>query len=503
MPRKIPVTMATQHPDNACQALFCDDRFVSAREEIEECYHCFSDLGVHEYMWDWEGKFVDEAVIDRLYAQYYQYFRENPLGKEKFLTFRVPNIWEEKSHKLPRAFMNLIAAGQAAKNYKLYDKPLFEVILPMATKVDQLKYLQEKFHQISKAAEDIFEHTSPLKHVEVIPLFEEVETMADSTKILEEYVDFLDSEYDIQPEYLRVFIARSDPAMNAGLIPTMLAVKHALSAYHEFGKKRGIKIYPWIGGGSLPFRGGINPHNVQPTLDEYKGVASLTIQTAFRSDYPLDEVQKAVDTFNREIPKGIDQYRVITDEEGERIKTMNVSAKAIFGKRLKGIADIVNKVADALPSHRERMQHIGLFGYARGDGELKLPRAIKFTGALYSIGVPPELIATGQVLKDAQDSGDLDLVKELYVNLVRDLEHAGHYLNRENLEILAKDNPVFADISRDIDLIESILSIKLGPVLTHHMLHRNYTSNVLQRFLDSQDITADVLHSAEIRRSLG
>ena len=70
--RKIPVTMATQHPDNAGNSPFLDKAFVSAQDEIDECYKCFSELGVHEYMWDWEGKFVDEAVIDRLYSKYYE-----------------------------------------------------------------------------------------------------------------------------------------------------------------------------------------------------------------------------------------------------------------------------------------------------------------------------------------------------------------------------------------------------------------------------------------------
>ena len=100
--------MATQHPDNSGRAWFTNERYFSAQSEIEECYLCFSELGVDEYMWDWEGKFVDEAVMDRLYNKYYSYFKEQQIGRDKFLTFRIPNIWLESSHKLPRAFMNVI-----------------------------------------------------------------------------------------------------------------------------------------------------------------------------------------------------------------------------------------------------------------------------------------------------------------------------------------------------------------------------------------------------------
>ncbi|MBU0668437.1 phosphoenolpyruvate carboxylase, partial [Patescibacteria group bacterium] len=59
--RKIPATMATQHPDNAREAYFLGSRFIPTQDEIEECYRCFGELGVEEFMWDWEGKFVDEA----------------------------------------------------------------------------------------------------------------------------------------------------------------------------------------------------------------------------------------------------------------------------------------------------------------------------------------------------------------------------------------------------------------------------------------------------------
>lgn len=503
--RKIPVTMATQHPDNAGVSPFSGKAFVGAQEEIEECFRCFSELGVEEYMWDWEGKFVDEAVMDRLYSKYFDYFQKNPIGKEVFLTFRVPNIWEEKSHKLPRSFMNMVTAEQAAENYGMHTPPLFEVILPMATNTDQLKYLQETFQKIARATSEIFDQQNILKMIDVIPLFEEVETMADSAKILEEYVDFLKSEYDYTPEYLRVFIARSDPAMNAGLLPAMTACKHAISEYHKFGASRGIEIYPWIGGGSLPFRGGINPENAQHIIQEFKGIASLTIQSAYRNDYPMDSVKNTIAEFNSQIPQHRKEYRKVTDEEGEKIKSFNLEAKKFFQETVEKAAPMINQVAGKLPNHRERVQHIGIFGYARGVGKVTLPRAIKFTGAFYSMGVPPEFIGTGRALRLAKEQGVLDLVKDLYLNLIRDLEHAGHFINRENLEMLASREPGFEDILEDIQLVEEILSIKLGPITTRHLIHRNLTSNIYQKIqLGEEDYLAeDLIRAAKIRKSLG
>ncbi len=80
MKRIIPATMSTQHPDNASAAFWCNKSFINTADEIEEAYIAFSDLGCEEYMWDWEGKFVDEAVIDKLFRKYTQYFQKNPFG---------------------------------------------------------------------------------------------------------------------------------------------------------------------------------------------------------------------------------------------------------------------------------------------------------------------------------------------------------------------------------------------------------------------------------------
>lgn len=502
--RKIPVTMATQHPDNAGIPPFVSGPFVSTAEEIGECMKCFQELGVHEYMWDWEGKFVDEAVMDRLLSKHHEFFKKNQIGKDVFLTFRIPNIWEEKAqHRLQRAFMNMISAEHAAENYGMHTPPLFEVILPMTTSADQLIQLQKMFSRIAEATENIFDMKSVLKHIELIPLFEEIGIIAHSDEILQKYVDFLQTEYNYKPEYLRVFIARSDPAMNAGLVPTMMTIKEAIAKYHAFGDRNGIEIYPWIGGGSLPFRGAINPENIREVIDEYKGTASVTIQSAFRTDYPIEDVKTAIDLLNLEIPKNRKQYLRVTAEECQQIEKFGQDAGKIFKSTIEEIADTINFVAAKLPSHRERVQHVGLFGYSRGVGKVTLPRAIKFTGALYSLGIPPEFISTGRVLRLAEQEGILPLVKKLYVNLKRDMVHAGKYLNKENLDLFCETNPEWKPIREDIREIEKILNIELGPETDAHYVHRNFTSNIYRRSKMGTDFSSDILEAAKLRKSLG
>src|SRR5664279_3842876 len=91
MKRKIPVTMASQHPDHASVPYWHDSAFITVQNEHKETYLAFSDLGIEEYKWDWEGKLVDESVMERLLGEYYEFFKKNPIGKEIFLTFRLPN----------------------------------------------------------------------------------------------------------------------------------------------------------------------------------------------------------------------------------------------------------------------------------------------------------------------------------------------------------------------------------------------------------------------------
>ncbi len=118
--RKIPATMATQHPDNALAPYWdkTGQPFISVYHEIAEAVHCFQDLDVGEYMWDWEGKHADAAVIDRLFSDYYNYFAKHQLGHDKFLTFRLPNIWEEKGYNLLQAMTVVLSSEDFARDLK-------------------------------------------------------------------------------------------------------------------------------------------------------------------------------------------------------------------------------------------------------------------------------------------------------------------------------------------------------------------------------------------------
>ncbi len=506
--RRIPVLMATQHPDNASAPFWSDKPFITTNLEVEEIYQSFFNLGCDEYMWDWEGKFADEGMIERLLSSYFEAFQKKQVGRDRFVTLRIPNVWEEKTFKLARAYMSVLSAAEFMSSLKLHTPPVFELILPMTKNADQLIHIQETFKKTAQLHETIFCEEDAEQcarfgagYVHIVPLFESVDDLAGCATVLEDFLDKHQTLWGSLPPHLRVFIARSDPALNAGFVPAVLASRLALREIARVSEKRGLPMHPIIGCGSLPFRGGINPENIEKVLPQYEGVRTITIQSAFRYDYPVEEVKKALQYIQEEVPK--QKAPQITDEEFEALRGLVTLFKDIYHPTLEAFAPIINAMAKHIPSRRERVQHVGLFGYNRGVGEVKLPRAITFTGACYSLGIPPEFIGTGRGLQKAKEQGLLPLLEKHLFTLRSELVHAGKFLNRENLDHWAQTESWACEIREDLDLCESILEIELGPQKPNHHLHRNLTSNILLKQTMGLDFNEDLVEAARMRKSLG
>ncbi len=506
-----PITMATQHPDNAGKPWWSASAFVSTQEEIEEMLMLFDRFAIDEYMWDWEGKYVDEAVGEKLFARAEAYFQKRPLGETLHLTYRIPAFDGAKMHRMARAFMNVLSLADFGKDIGLARPPVTEMFLPMVTSAEQPMQVRKAFKEIAEYHRQVF-HTDTgdsdlMRMFNVTPLVEDVDSLLGIEKIVRPYWETLvaENKEDLRSRGQRIFLARSDPAMNAGLVPAVLAVKAVLSIVHRIGGELGFPVYPVIGTGSLPFRGSVNPQYLDTFLPQYAGVRTYSIQSAFRYDYPKEEVDVALRRMRDEVPRH--PTLMVSEADLAKIRQVADLFTALWRPGVESIAGLINDMARFVPKRRERLQHIGLFGYSRGIGQVKLPRAIGFTCALYSLGVPPELISTGRGLKAAKDAGLLETVETFYPALREDLRHAGKYLNRENLDILAAETPTFAEIREDVALIESVLGIQLGPEKPHHLIHRNLTSTMYQRLRqgqpDPEAMQRDLVEAGVIRRSLG
>ncbi len=283
----------------------------------------------------------------------------------------------------------------------------------------------------------------------------------------------------------------------------MLSAKAALSEYFIFEKQTGIRVYPMIGVGSLRFRGGLSPDTIEEFISTYPGISTVTLQSSFRYDHPLAEVKKAIAKLHRLLP---DRGRqIFTASQMEKLHSVDSILVKHYRATVEGLSGFINQVAKFIPSRRERIQHTGHFGYSRqlGKAGLKLPRAITFTAMFYSIGVPPELIGLGRGLEELRRHHLLEFTEEIFPQLSEAVWEIGRYVNSENLDLLAQLLPPFRPVKQGLVYLEQYLGSKLGPVKPEDYLHRNYTSNVVRRWILKQDFSEDILRAAQIRRSLG
>lgn len=280
----------------------------------------------------------------------------------------------------------------------------------------------------------------------------------------------------------------------------MLAIKVALSRYEKFEQRTGIELYPIIGSASLPFRGGLTPHTVGQFAHEYRGIHTALIQSAFRYDYDKKDVVQAIaqlDDLLRAAPVHV------TARDEQHMRDVMPYFESAYRSTIEPLAQVINIIASALPKRRERVQHTGLFGYSRGVGSVRLPRAIGFTGALYSLGIPPEIIGTGRGLHAAKEAGLMDAVETYYINVRSDLLRSGRYINKEVIAALARLVPACENILTDIHYIEEYLGEPLGPVTLEEKEHALVTEKVY-RELQQGMVQADTLtRAAQLRKSLG
>ncbi len=503
MKRHIPVIMATQHPDNAHSPFWKPVRgFVSAAEELHEAVVCFRDLSAQEVMWDFEGKHADEAVVDKLFSKYYAYFKKHLLGKDKFLTFRLPNVWKEKGYSFIRTLMVILTSEDIAHDLKFRARPLFEVILPMTERPEQLMYIQTSFQKLAHFKSKIFTHRSDRNcdHVEIIPLVEGVEDQLHVALLLTRYVALYKKFFHRNPASLRPFLGRSDPALLNGLVPSVLACKVALSEIHGFGKVHRLPMYPILGAGSFIFRGGLSPARAQKFISEYGGACTVTVQSAFRYDYPLPQVKKAIRYLRRAVPKSKVQH--VNELDMAPVRAMiEIFSKTYRSTVLKLLREM-GPIFATVPKRRERREQMGRFAYHRYMEKHPLPRAIDFVAAWYSIGIPPEFIGLGRGLRSL-DARELKILKKYYVNFEGDLMEAGRYINHRNIRWLAKTNASWRLIQKDIELAEEILGVRFGPKTKKELLHARLTSRLLRHRNDKKEMSRLIAETGKLRRGLG
>jgi len=481
----IPKCMSTQHPDNVNSPFFAAQPELAGEDEIKEAFYAFSHLGCDEQMWDCEGKETDTYVVKKLLTKYSNYFKENELGKDLNLTFRVPNptVEQAEAKVLLETLEGIPRSHDSAKLfYKNDNSPIFEVILPMTSSTQEINRIYHYYKDFVAGKEQAKLADTTIgkwignfqpKTINVIPLFESYEHMIGAADITKEYLK------DKNPEYQRTFLARSDPAMNYGNITAVILNKIALIGFAELEKDLKIPIYPIIGAGSAPMRGNLRPTTHMQVSEEYPSAHTFTLQSSFKYDNSPLEVRKAIrDLRNRQrqAPQEI--------EEEATLKVLEPYSTA-FRTQVIQLAPHINEVAQYIPSRRKRKLHIGLFGYSRDVDGVQLPRAIKFTAALYSLGIPPELLGI-----DALEANDIDLIKKSHIHLESDVKQAMHFLNPESPFVPAALPKKLYDLFGDVEVNEE---------------HQKSSNQIIKAINEKrgQGIVEPALNAANIRGFLG
>jgi phosphoenolpyruvate carboxylase len=439
-----PKCMSTQHPDNATAPSYAIDGVIKGEGEIVEASDIFA-LGADEQMWDSEGKDADNRVVQKLLANYPEQFKKTRLGRDAVITLRVPNpsIELEMRKSLVEALQGIPAAYDMARGFYGgeagdLDAPIQEVILPMTTNAPELTFIATYYERFivgqedqelmgGRTVQDWIGEFHP-KTLRVIPLVEDLEHMLTADAIVGEYLQGRGATFQ------RVFLARSDPALNYGSTAADLMVKVALQRLHRLEQTLGIPIYPIIGAGSVPFRGHLSPVNLERAFREYPSIHTYTIQSAFKFDHPVETVREAIGKIReheRTEPRPIDE---------KRARQVIDKLAAAYQHQVKTLAPFINAVSAKVPRRRDRKLHVGLFGYGRsleGNSDVTLPRAIAFAAAAYSMGVPPELLGIAALSKE-----DLAWVREVYPSLDEDMAAALRFANEKQVHDLLGESYV-------------------------------------------------------------
>jgi len=512
----IPATMSTQHPDNASMPSWVKTSIFNGEDEVFETYYAYSKLGCQEQMWDWEGKEVDAYVVMKLLEKYPDFFSEKILGKDVRLTYRIPNPWVEISERkiFTEALQSITRAyDEANQFYKEPITPVYEVILPLTSSSRQV-ILTHKFYEKLIGGIDTISIEGVMissiigtinpKKINVIPLIEDMNSLLNAAEIIHEVYTTL------QLKEIRVFFARSDPALNYGLIPAVLLVKNALIQVSKLSEKHDLNIYPIIGTGPPPFRGNLNPDNIDKFLEEYSGFKTVTIQSSFKYDYPFTEAKNAIEKINKELPKKQAEIDLNTDMISKIIKKLSKE----YRKRIEKLAPLINKIANYVPSRRKRRLHIGLFGYSRKVGNTRLPRAIKFTAAMYTIGIPPELVGIRALNRLTEE--ELNIIEETYKYWRNDLQSAARYLSWDNINYLLTEDTIeklkvprepveeaLVGIMKDLEFAEQNLDLRLGYTTVREKKHSNAVNNALLCIMEGEDPARYIVEAGRLRRFLG
>ncbi|MGZ4903516.1 MAG: phosphoenolpyruvate carboxylase [Halobacteriota archaeon] len=531
--KKIPATMATQHPDSATT-------YVPVQKEPAEALDALKPVnqggfGIDEYMIDFEGKMTPYVQTSEIMLQLIS--EGLALGDDVFVTPRIPSVSQETVFRQLMALMSIMEAY-----YRIHDLTAeprtIEVIHPMSESSRELLETRQRVLDVVNLTNKEFNIAVEPHQIRLIPLIEAVPQLITVSEMVSEYIAGC-RQLGLEDETLRVMLGRSDAALDYGHIASALSVKLAIADCYTCGEAAGMTIAPILGFGTLPFRGHATPSNADRLLKEFSGSRTITIQSSLRYDYDKQDAIR----FVKKMKEGLQRSRPtpISAEKRQEILLLIGMCTKHYLRTFYQVISPVKAITDLFPNQRDRLARKGPVGYSRDvpkpadlagciadktlSKELRrlqvktalpdLPRAIKFTGALYSIGLPPEIIGTGRGMHEADKRGLLDaLLNEHYGSLSADLSFSKRFIR---LDMAKKFIPYAAlkQVSQDLHYIDEYLIVdEYEPDLLYGTLMETLAPS-LQQFVSSKHellvdevtqlglIESCLLKMSQIRGALG
>lgn len=471
--------MATQHPDSA-------SRYVSIQEEAAEAVEALTPqpdgLGIEELMVDFEGKMTPYhqtgEIVQRLLA------KKLVPGRDVWITPRISSATEETVFRQLMGLMSIIEADYDIAKVGLAGG-IREIVLPMVKAPEELLSLRRRIADIFVLAHKEFGLERDPNSLQVVPLVESVPGMLSFHTLYRQYFKSCEAE-SFTNKRLRFMAGRSDSALSCGHIPSVLAVKMSLARSFRLAEELGIEAAPILGGGCLPFRGHVTLDNLDYTLADFSGVRTVTIQSGLRYDYERSQIVGLVNRLKLELPKAKPLEYKPQDESF--LQDVIVIFYIEYFNLLQPVIQRVAALSDVLPQQRDRLTRRGPMGYARSltmpddmaeftsreelrtklkgltaDDFAGAPRAITFTGALYSVGLPPEFLGIGHGLSELLRLYGQDSIAQLlgyFPGLKADLVEAARFLH---LKVAKKFFPaeIITDVDEGIRIAEDRLGISL------------------------------------------
>lgn len=471
----------TQHPDSA-------SRYVSVRDEPKEAIEALTPqpigLGLEEAMIDYEGKMTPYHQTAEIALGLME--RGMIPGQDVMVTPRIPSATKETVFHQLMALMSVIES-----NYQMSSSgeggAIREVVVPMVESAAELVDVRQRIQDVIELGHKEFGISRDPNAVQVIPLVEEVPELLGAGLILREYISAA-RKAGFEVGSLRMMLGRSDSAMVYGMVPSVLAVKVAISDCFAMGREEGVEIFPVFGGGVLPFRGHVSLDNFERLVPDYAGIRTVTLQSGLRYDCGR-EASRQVAIKARDMLAGVPPL-FYGDAQRNELTAMIGIFTGYYQDSFAQLLPAAVALSDLIPRQRDRLARKSAVGYARAaadpqklsalvadsniaqrieaippTGATNLPRAISFTGALYSIGLPPEFIGTGRGLAEIYSQrGDegISRLLQLYPGMRTDMAKAGRFANYETASMHLNE-ALKAQIFTDMEEVSRHLGVEIGP----------------------------------------